>query len=185
MLRVSNLCAAALILVMGSRTVTAAFLPAVSSDDLIFSSLSPAEDGDPNIPDLIYDPSTGEVILDPNASTIIGYSLKSSTNSFVEANHLSILGGLITSLPFELSETGLSPISVPASVGFVLPPGLNLASLNSLLSEKEVSRSLGSPLVQFDLVVIGAVPEPSTYAMAIVGLCALGLHGWRRRLGAG
>ncbi|REK18563.1 MAG: hypothetical protein DWQ42_19280, partial [Planctomycetota bacterium] len=40
----------------------------------------PADAGDPSIPDLIYDASTGEVTLDADGSSIIGYSLQNATN---------------------------------------------------------------------------------------------------------
>ncbi|REJ67131.1 MAG: hypothetical protein DWQ31_12225, partial [Planctomycetota bacterium] len=39
----------------------------------------PAAAGDPNIPDLIYDATTGEVVLDSDGISIIGYSLQNAT----------------------------------------------------------------------------------------------------------
>ncbi|REJ87144.1 MAG: hypothetical protein DWQ35_21960, partial [Planctomycetota bacterium] len=58
----------------------------------------PAEAGDPSIPDLIYDASTGEVTLDADGSSIIGYSLQNATNSFLPAGHTPILAGVTTAL---------------------------------------------------------------------------------------
>ena len=137
-----------------------------------------ADAGDPNIPDLVYDPTTGEVVLDIDGSGIIGYVLKNGTSSFVAGSHVTILGGVTTSLSSELSEAAFSSSVGQNSVGFVFPTGLDLAGLGSLLSINEVSRSLGAPVVPFDLVVLGpAVPEPSTAILAatagLAGLMAL------------
>ena len=141
-----------------------------------------AEASDPAIPDLVYNPANGEVILDVDGSSIIGYSLKNLTNSFLPSGHNLILGGVTTSLSSELAEAALSAPGGANSVGFVFPTGLDLTGLTALLSTNEVSRSLGSPIVPFDLVVLSpAVPESSTYAMAAFGLLGLGLYGWRRK----
>jgi len=135
------------------------------------SAIGLAAAGDPGIPDLIYDPATGEVILDPDGSSIIGYSLQSASSSFQFAGHTPILGGVSTSLANELSEAALSSPAISESIGFVFPPGLDLAGLSTLLSTNQVSRALGSPLVPFDLVVLGpAVPEPSSFYLALVTL---------------
>ncbi|REJ92864.1 MAG: hypothetical protein DWQ35_11230, partial [Planctomycetota bacterium] len=64
----------------------------------------PAEAGDPSIPDLIYDASTGEVTLDADGSSIIGYSLQNATNSFLPAGHTPILAGVTTALTSQLEE---------------------------------------------------------------------------------
>lgn len=141
------------------------------------AGLSPAQAGDPAIPDLIYDPTTGEVVLDVDGAAIIGYSLKSA-GGFLAGAHTPILGGVTTSLSTELAEAALSSPSGQNSVGFVFPVGLDLAGLNALLTENTVSTGLGAPLVPFDLVVSGpAVPEPSAAVLAasagLAGLLAL------------
>ncbi|REJ65086.1 MAG: hypothetical protein DWQ31_19545 [Planctomycetota bacterium] len=145
----------------------------------------PAEAGDPNIPDLIYNAATGEVILDPDGSSIIGYSLQNATNSFLPAGHTPILVGVTTSLTSQLEEAALAPGS--GSIGLVFPTGLDLAGLQALLAVNQVSRSLGAPLVPFDLVVLGTpVPEPATWAMAALALVLLPLaRAVRRRSPAG
>ena len=131
----------------------------------------PAEAGDPSIPDLIYDPATGEVVLSTDGASIIGYSLKSA-GAFLAGGHTPILGGVSTSLPTELAEAALS--SADGSIGFVFPVGLDLAALAGLLTENTVSTGLGAPLVPFDLVVLGpAVPEPSAFFVALSALGAL------------
>ncbi|REJ66854.1 MAG: hypothetical protein DWQ31_13050 [Planctomycetota bacterium] len=141
----------------------------------------PAEAGDPSVPDLIYDPTTGEVVLDPDGSSIIGYSLQNATNSFLPGNHTPILAGVATALTSQIEEAALAPGS--GSIGLVFPTGLDLAGLQALLTVNQVSRSLGAPLVPFDLVVLGGapVPEMSTLALGALGLLALTLFGLRRR----
>ncbi|REJ67370.1 MAG: PEP-CTERM sorting domain-containing protein [Planctomycetota bacterium] len=143
---------------------------------------APAEAGDPAIPDLIYDPTTGEVVLDFDGSSIIGYSLQNATNSFLPAGHTPILAGVATALTSQLEEAALAPGS--GSIGFVFPTGLDLAGLQALLSVNQVSRFLGAPLVPFDLVVLSSgpvVPEPSTFVLWTVALGTLGLVAARRR----
>ncbi|REJ67242.1 MAG: PEP-CTERM sorting domain-containing protein [Planctomycetota bacterium] len=143
----------------------------------------PAEAGDPSIPDLIYDASTGEVTLDADGSSIIGYSLQNATNSFLPAGHTPILAGVTTALTSQLEEAALAPGS--GSIGLVFPTGLDLAGLQALLTVNTVSRFLGAPLVPFDLVVVSTtappIPEPATAVLSLVGLMGLGLMAWRRR----
>jgi len=136
---------------------------------------------DPAIPDLIYDAATGEVVLDPDASSIIGYSLQNDDDGFLPGGFTPVLGGVSTALTSELAEAALSPGS--GSIGFVFPAGMDITELFNFLSVNTVSTGLGAPLVPFDLIVIPApVPEPSTYVMAVFGLLGLGLYGWRRRV---
>ncbi|REK29046.1 MAG: PEP-CTERM sorting domain-containing protein [Planctomycetota bacterium] len=171
------------------QLTTLALLIALTTQIASAGVLVPAAVGDPAIPDLVYDASTGEVSLLPDASSIIGYSLQNATNSFIPGNHTPILVGVTTALTSQVEEAALAPGS--GSIGLVFPAGLDLAGLTSLLTVNTVSRSLGSPLVPFDLQVVnppttsggadGVVPEPSTYAMSLLGIAALGLYSWRRR----
>ena len=141
----------------------------------------------PLAPNLIYNAVTGEVIIDPDgAGNIIGYSLKNTTDSFLPGNHTPVLGGIATSLVFELAEASLGAITLATSIGNVFPAGMDITMLYSLLSRNAVSTELGSPLLSFDLIVIGntpSVPEPSTYAMAGMALVGLGFVRWRRKMG--
>ena len=145
---------------------------------------APTPDPQP-VPDLIYNAATGEVVLDSDGSGIIGYVLKNSTNGFLPGNHTPILGSaFVTSLTNELSEANFMASVGAASIGNVFPAGMDINDLNSFLTTNDVSRGLGEIIVPFDLFVIGvspAVPEPSTYAMAGLGLLGLGVLGWRRR----
>ncbi|REJ68851.1 MAG: PEP-CTERM sorting domain-containing protein [Planctomycetota bacterium] len=137
---------------------------------------------DPNIPDLIYDAVTGEVILDPDGSSIIGYSLKNDSGAFLPGNFNPVLGGVATATSIILEEATLGSLGGPASIGNVFPTGMDITELFALLSTNHVSRALGSPLVPFDLIIV--VPEPSTYAMAALAFLGLGIisRGRRRRL---
>jgi len=143
--------------------------------------LAPAAAGDPAIPDLVYDATTGEVVFDlDGAAGLIGYSLKSA-GGFLPGAHTPILGGVTTSLTTELAEAALSTPGLPASIGFVFPLGMDLAALTAFLTDNTVSTGLGAPLVPFDLVVVGeVVPEPATVVMAVMGLFGLGLAARRR-----
>jgi len=134
---------------------------------------------DPAIPDLIYNAATGEVILDPDASSIIGYTLQNLTAGFLPGGFTPILGGVSTALTSELAEAALSPGS--GSIGFVFPIGMDVNELFNFLDVNQVSTGLGAPLVPFDLIVIPEpVPEPSTYVMAGLALLGFGFYGCRR-----
>ena len=124
-----------------------------------YDGLLPSDAGDPNIPDLIYNPGTGEVILDVDGSGIIGYVLKNLSNAFAGVSHTPILGGLATSLDFEVSEASFASPVGANSIGSVFPTGLNLSGLTALLSTNSVSRGLGLPNVPFELFL--ATPAPA------------------------
>ena len=144
---------------------------------------APAELADPNIPDLIYNPATGEVVLDVDGSGIIGYVLKNASGTFAFGSHLQILAGVKTSVAGELSEAAFATSVGANSIGNVFPLGMDLAALTAYLTVNDVSRSLGAPVVPFDLVVLGpAVPEPSTVVLAAFGLIAMGFVARRKKL---
>jgi len=167
-----------------SFAVLTALVAVLAFSSVASAGLMPADAGDPAIPDLIYDYLTGEVTLSQDgAAGLIGYSIKSA-GAFLPGGHTPILGGVTTSLTTEIAEAALSTPALPASIGVILAPGLDLAALTGTLTDNTVSTGLGAPLVPFDLVVVNQsspVPEPATIAMALMGLVGLGLYGWRRR----
>lgn len=61
---------------------------------------------DPAIPDLIYNAATGEVILDPDASAIIGYTLQNDSNGFLPGNFTPILVGVLGRPHFGIGRSG-------------------------------------------------------------------------------
>ncbi|REK22218.1 MAG: PEP-CTERM sorting domain-containing protein [Planctomycetota bacterium] len=143
----------------------------------------PEEAGDPTIPDLIYHAATGEVILDPDGNTIHGYLLQSPAAGFVPGNFSPALGGVSTGSFSEISEAvfqdGAEGLTVATSIGNVFPTGLTLSGLNNLLGTMVVSVELGAPLVDFELVVVNAVPEPSTLTLVLLGAAVLSAASWR------
>lgn len=144
--------------------------------------LAPAEAADPGVPDLIYNPVTGEVILDVDGAGIIGYVLKNGDGTFTAGNHTTILGGVSTSLGGELSEAAFASSVGATSIGLVFPTGMDLAALSAYLTTNEVSTSLGAPVVPFDLVISpAAVPEPSAIIMGAMSLLGAVFVWWRRR----
>ncbi len=165
------------------QTMFANFNPA---PDAAGDVLGAAGDGDPAIPDLIYDAATGEVVIDWEGNTLISYVLKNSTNSFIPGNHSTILlGSFTTATSNELSESTsfAEPGVTTRSLGNVFPTGLDLAGLQDLLTVNSIVLTLGGPQVPFDLVnliSIPPVPEPSTYVMAVLALVGLGLIARRR-----
>lgn len=138
----------------------------------------------PNVPNLVYNAATGEVILDPDgAPAIIGYTLTNATDDFLAGNHVPVLGGVTTSLPYELSEAAFGGITTATSIGTVLPTGLDIGELFHLLDIRNVITGFSEPTLAFDLIVVSApaVPEPSTYALAAMALLGLGFVARCRR----
>lgn len=160
---------------------------AQASQAAFISAASPAEAGDPGIPDLVYHFDTGEVFLDSDGSSILAYVLQNGTGSFLPSNYTPFLGGVSSGSANQLEEASLSPFTGIESIGVVFPAGLDLLGLETLLTDFSVARDFGVPIVPLDLVVIGGggdgpvVPEPSTYVMSGLALLGLGAVAWRKR----
>ncbi len=183
--------------VLGATTNPAGHDQDVDNQDIqaMFTNFNPAPsdasdgdgasgDGDPAIPDLIYDPITGEVVIDWEGNTLISYVLKNETSSFIPGNFGTILlGSFPTSTSNELSESTsfAEPGVTTRSMGNVFPAGLDLTGLQSMLTVNSIVLTLGGPQLPFDLVVLGgAVPEPSALWLALTGLVGLILNAVHR-----
>jgi hypothetical protein len=129
----------------------------------------------PDRPDLIYDPATGEVILDPteaNGGVVTNFVLQNTTGSFIPANFVPIFNNFTTTATVnELSETDLlaAGFSVATSIGNVFPTGLSLQGLHDLLSTATYVGALGTGEFEWDLYI----PEPASFAMLMLGGLAL------------
>lgn len=119
------------------------------------------------VPNLIYDPATGNVALDGDGLTLTAFQLE-SLGLFNPANHISPGDAdLEEATPSVLSYFVFSGGFTTANIGDVFPAGLDLAGLENMLSTADYAAGLGSDGV-FDLLVI---PEPSS-------LTLVGLGGW-------
>jgi hypothetical protein len=123
-----------------------------------------------NFSDLLYDPLTGNLSIDPSEGTggvLTGYVLQSN-DQFIAANHQTHLGGNVTSIAGEISETNnSSTIMTTIDLGNVLPTGLTLTDLEMLLTTANYVGQSGSSVHELDLIV---VPEPQSIALLVVGL---------------
>lgn len=144
-------------------------------------------------PDLIYDPTTGNVSFDADGGEFISFSLDSSGEFIAAAADYSDLnadigGGFVfedktastlgwvsvTTTPF--NGTAGSVNTPIANIGAVFPTGLDADGLATLLTKNEFAHFLGGVGVtgSFDLVV-SPVPEPSAFLfLSFFGLSMTG-----------
>jgi len=144
---------------------------------------------------LIYDPVTGNVKLDssgPQGGNIASYILKSSPGSFHAANSSPASeGGYHEANDTMILEENLTGLTGGIyDLGQILSPGLDLNGLHSHLTSAKFLTAPGHGFGDFDIETNGVgftlriaaaaapVPEPSTYAMAVIGL--VGLLAYRR-----
>lgn len=118
-------------------------------------------------PDLIYNPATGNLVLDSDGGAdITGFQLNNGDSSFVFGNYVSPGGADIEEATADvLSYFVFSGGFANADLGDVLPTGLDLATLEAYLTSADVSQGLGNS-GEFDLIVI---PEPSSLALLAMG----------------
>lgn len=135
-------------------------------------------EGSPDVPDLIYDPDTGEVTIDSSESApLIAYVLHATEDLFDEAFQPFFPtpeeGGL--ALPATITDQQLAEVKVPpgeskrASIGNIFPAGMDTLALDQYLPERQAQfgSKLGSLTSKpFDLVVVGEAPPqpPSTWS---------------------
>jgi hypothetical protein len=154
-----------------------ALLPLVA----LFASAIPVYAGPPgdNIADLRYDRFTGNVLIVPDPS-MISFVLEVNPGPVTFLNTQSIVfptnSVLVDRDPLIIGWTDLaSSANNPFSLGNILPSGLSLSTLSSLLVTADFSRSLGSG-GRFNLEV---VPEPAT-VLVLLGTASGMILGRRR-----
>jgi hypothetical protein len=122
-------------------------------------------------PDLIYDPSTGNVTLDADGgNNITGFQLESA-GQFISANYSSVSGGGYGGAFEDISDSVIADSDLTfagvasADLGNILATGLDLTALEALLTTADYGAGLGNS-GEFDLKV---VPEPSAFALGMLG----------------
>ena len=161
-------------------------------------------EGFPDIPDLIYDPDTGEVTLDSSQTApLIGYVLHTAGGLFEESYQpfFPTAGQGGAGVAATMTDTDLGEVVLPPgqskreSIGEVFPMGMDYLALDRFVAKRKAQfgDKLGSLTSKpFDLVVVGEDPPqaPSggwslaTWLIALTGLivCGLGMM-WRTKRG--
>lgn len=144
---------------------------------------------DPTPAALIYNRSTGEVILDQSRAEegiITAFFLNESTGGLLAPGNANfpyespIVGGPF-SVPTEfagpqrIGQIDVNAAGLPStrfSLGNVLPAGLSLAELSSALASSYYMPAPGYGPSAFQLV---AIPEPSKCYLTLIGLAVIGI----------
>ena len=148
----------------------------------------PAPQFTPNgdgIAELLYDPSTGEIIIVPDGNDIAGFVLVNDETPFGwdEENFVAPLDSdFVTRLNNEISwiaQDFNNGFTGAFDIGAVLPTGLALDFFTDggFLTQANYFTGLGSGEIDFQFAV---VPEPTT--AGLLGVAGLGLLARRRRV---
>lgn len=140
-----------------------------------------AQAGSSGIADLVYDSSTGNVQLDPEDGSILGFELQNAPGGDDFTSGASFPPpGVSTDIATEVSWASLDPIEAVHDLGEIFPTGMTTAEeVETFLTSNRYSPGLGLPVTDFEIQV---VPEPRN--MLLFGIWALGIlarHRGRRR----
>lgn len=153
-----------------------------------FQNFTGALAGLAGIPDLIYNPTNGNVQIDADGANMLVFNLQSAAQFSPPADFTDLdnnVGFASAFVDNTASAIGWTSALALANIGFVgpelanlgniFPTGLDLAGLTALLTNNEWGGPSGTG-ANFDLVV--QIPEPSSVVLLVLGL--VGLVGFRR-----
>jgi len=135
------------------------------------------------VPDVIYDPATGDIQIRADGKDLINsFSFISNSSKFTGTapNFPGTTAAITSDFDDEITRSGFSPPFTATTLwnlGNVAATGLDFNFLKSDLTI--VGNSQGGSQFNYDLVVTG-VPEPTS--IGLLGLGAIGLLARRRRI---
>ena len=147
------------------------------------SALAAGQPDDTGEANLIYDPITGNVKLDPAQApggVILNFVLKDTEGGFNAPGvaQFPFSGILITDLPTEISQTDPTTTGFSATwdMGNIFPTGMpDAGTVAAFLDTATYVGQLGTGVHEFDIVTRGAndppVPEPA--GLGLIGLAML------------
>ena len=158
----------------------------------------PSDAGTPadGIPDVVIDPITGEAIIDPNGVPLTGFVIKSAGGALFNPIPLQFVppdNPIFEGLPLaSFNVTTNLKASAQAFIAALTPGGTGTISIDINLGQLiadgqfpnlvdlDVTYTRGDQAGIFDMDVIGAVPEPSSIVLLLLGLAGVGMFRRRR-----